>query len=101
MSLQLLGDNRSLRRRALFSSVSHIARDAERDHAARWFAGEQIFTYVAKPTLIKKSDLSPRLQRVLSMRRAVKELSAEAHDNPAAGVSGEVPPPGQTGDGEG
>ena len=75
MTLQLLCDDRSLRRRALFSSVSPYARDAERDHAARWFAGLPIVR--------------------------ITKRSAEMRAAPAAGVSGDVPPPGQTGDGEG
>ena len=75
MNLQLLGDDRPLRRRTLFSSVSHHARDGARDHAMRWFSGQPIVRIIRQPA----------------------EMSA----SPAAGVSGDVPPPGQTGDGEG
>lgn len=64
----------TLRRRALFSSTSHIARDAERDHAMRWFSGQPIARITRRPAVTLVA--------------------------PAAGVTGEVPPPGQTGDGE-
>lgn len=64
----------TIRRRALFSSTSPNSLTAEREYAMRWYRDAPLVS------------IQPW------------QLARAYH--PAAGVSGEVPPPGLTGDGE-